>query len=173
LPLQQSNDELLQSLPFHCFQGAALQPIDLPAGAMLETIFSQQTIQSLLTWLAGLSLATFLLSLLLIPFIVNRLSADCFLLLNQPKASKTQLTAAALCFLVLRNLFGMFLLLAGISMLFLPGQGILTMLLGILLLSFPGKQRFIIYLINFPGVRQGLDWLRKKGGKQSFAWPEA
>jgi hypothetical protein len=139
---------------------------------MLETIFPEQTLQSLLTWLAGLSLATFLLSLFLIPFIVNRLSPNCFVLLNQTQVSKTPLTATALCFLVLRNLFGIFLLLAGIAMLFLPGQGILAMLLGILLLSFPGKHRLIIYLINFPGVRQGLDWLRKKGGKQSFAWPE-
>ncbi|MBU1564037.1 MAG: hypothetical protein KJ630_00240 [Proteobacteria bacterium] len=140
---------------------------------MLETIFSDQTLQSLFTWLAGLSLTTFFLSLLLIPFIVSRLAPDCFKRLCKPNTKKPTLTAAIVCFLVLRNLLGFFLLVAGVAMLFLPGQGILTILLGILLLSFPGKQRLIAHLISFPRVRQSLNWLKKKSGKHPFIWPEA
>jgi hypothetical protein len=139
---------------------------------MLKTIFTEQTLQSLLTWLAGLSLATFLLSLLLIPFIVSKLTPECFILLCRTHGDKPKRTAASFSFLILRSLFGVFLLVVGMAMLFLPGQGILTMLLGIVLLSFPGKQRLIAYLISIPSIHQGLDWLRKKSGKRPFVWPE-
>jgi hypothetical protein len=138
----------------------------------LETIIHEHTLQALLTWLAGLSLATFLLSLLLIPFIVRKLPPDCFILLCATNRDKLRHTAGSVILLILRSIIGVFLLIAGFAMLFFPGQGILTMLLGILLLSFPGKQRLISYLIRFPGIRQGLEWLRVKSGKQPFIWPE-
>ena len=139
---------------------------------MLETIFTEHTLQTLFTWLAGLSLGTFFLSLLLIPFIVRKLPSDCFALLCTIKHNRSKPTAGSVTVLILKNIVGVFLLVAGLAMLFLPGQGILTMLLGILLLSFPGKQRLIAYLIRLPGIRQGLDWLRAKSGKQPFIWPE-
>lgn len=47
-------------------------------------------------------------------------------------------------------------------MLVLPGQGILTIVLGISLLDFPGKRPFIRWLVSKPMVYRALDWLRKK-----------
>jgi len=139
---------------------------------MLETIFTEHTLQALFTWLAGLSLGAFLLSLLLIPFIVRKLPSDCFVLLCTINHNRSKHTAGSVIVLILQNIVGVFLFITGLAMLFLPGQGILTMLLGILLLSFPGKHRLIAYLIRSPGIRQGLDWLRAKNSKQPFIWPE-
>jgi hypothetical protein len=130
-------------------------------------------LQSVLSWLAGLSFITFVLSLLLIPLFVSRLAPDCFLKLGATAASRPALTAGSVILLILRNAFGLFLLIAGIAMLFLPGQGLLTILLGVLLLSFPGKYRLLNLLLGSRSVRRGLDWLRKKSRKPPFIWPDS
>ena len=40
-----------------------------------------------------------------------------------------------------KNLLGVFFVLIGIAMLVLPGQGILTIIAGMMLLDFPGRHR--------------------------------
>lgn len=130
---------------------------------------------TLLQWLVPVSILTFLLSLGLIPWIVGRLSETCFLRFSSstpPPIQRKPKTFATLFFLFFRNVLGLFLFLAGFAMLFLPGQGLLTMLIGLLLLSFPGKQRLIRSLIRKQMIQQSLDWIRKKRGKKPFQWPE-
>lgn len=131
--------------------------------------------KTLLQWLVPVSILTFFVSLGLIPWIVGRLSETCFLRFSSTGSSpqqREQKTFAALCFLFLRNVLGILLFLAGFAMLFLPGQGLLTILIGLLLLSFPGKQKFIHSLIKKQMIRQSLDWIRKKRGKTPFQWPD-
>jgi hypothetical protein len=50
-------------------------------------------------------------------------------------------------------------------MLFLPGQGILTMLIGISLMNFPGKHHLEAKLIGQPTVLSAINAMRKKFGK--------
>ncbi|MDK9709180.1 MAG: hypothetical protein OEL83_19225 [Desulforhopalus sp.] len=138
----------------------------------VAAFLSLQIVQSLLSWLAGISLATFFLSLILIPYIVSKLDPECFLTYCKEKSSAQKLTFLSLLILILKNIAGFILLLAGIAMIFLPGQGLLTILLGILLLSFPGKRHLVMYLISSPKIRHSLDWIRKKCGQPSFIWPE-
>ena len=123
------------------------------------------------TWIAGLSAVTFIVSLLLIPWLIGRLSPDCFLGLNRNNVAQPPFSLRRLMLALLRNSVGLFLLFAGIVMLFIPGQGILTIILGILLLSFPGKQRLIIALVSRPAVQRSMDWIRKKRKKPPFRWP--
>lgn len=137
---------------------------------LLDALTSSTSFTEILGWLAGVSIATFLLSLLLIPVVVAKLPGDCFLRL-QSQGRRKPPGIGFLVLLVLRNFLGMLLLLAGFAMLFLPGQGLLTMILGLLLLSFPGKDRLILLLTASPSSRHGLDWLRKKAGKAPFRWP--
>jgi hypothetical protein len=40
---------------------------------------------------------------------------------------------------MIKNVLGAVLILAGVTMLFFPGQGIITILVGITLLNFPGE----------------------------------
>ncbi len=128
-------------------------------------------LETVLSWLAGISFFTFLLSLLLIPFIVGLLAPDYFLKFKEKRKRRRPVSARSLCLLILRNILGALLILAGIAMLFLPGQGLLTILLGILLLTLPGKYRLVNRLAGIRGVRRSLDWLRRKEGKPPFIWP--
>ena len=67
-----------------------------------------------------------------------RIPADYFFpaTLRRPLAAAASL--AAIVLLATKNLCGV-LVLAGVAMLVLPGQGILTIVVGLMLLDFPGK----------------------------------
>lgn len=136
----------------------------------MDQFIDIQLLQILIRWLAPISLATFFLSLLIIPLIVRSLSVNCFINIGTKK-QPDRISATTLGFLLFRNIGGIFLLTAGFAMLFLPGQGLLTILIGLLLLSFPGKQTMLNYLISKPAVQHSLNWIRKKSGKPPFTWP--
>jgi hypothetical protein len=129
-------------------------------------------LEPLLGWLAFFSLITFILSLVLIPLVVGRLSEDCFLKLYHNDRSGPPPTVGSVILLILRHGLGIVLVLSGIAMLFLPGQGLLTIILGTLLFSFPGKQRLIDSMVRQPKIRKSLNWLRKKRHKPPFQWPK-
>nr|WP_206063674.1 hypothetical protein [Oceanimonas sp. MB9] len=48
------------------------------------------------------------------------------------------------------------------SLLVLPGQGLLTILIALVLLSFPGKYRLERRLFMVPTVRNTVNWLRRR-----------
>jgi len=121
--------------------------------------------------LAAVSLITFLLSIILIPWYIGRLPSDFFYIL-QTQDLKEQSKRTTLALLLLRNCIGSILIIAGFVMLFMPGQGILTILIGILCMSFPGKHRFILYLANKSSVQASLDWTRKKMRQKPFMWKD-
>jgi hypothetical protein len=121
--------------------------------------------------LAVISLITFVLSIILIPWYIGRLPSDFFYILQtQPLEPRDKRTSFG--FLVLRNCCGILLILAGGIMLFMPGQGLLTILIGILLMSFPGKLRLILCLANKPSVQTSLNWTRKKMRQKPFIWKD-
>jgi UPF0716 family protein affecting phage T7 exclusion len=66
---------------------------------------------------------------------------------------------------LVKNMVGAIFLFAGFLMLFLPGQGILTMLIGISMLDFPGKRKVEAKLIGQPTVLQAINGMREKFGK--------
>jgi hypothetical protein len=123
-----------------------------------------------LKWLGIVSFFTFMISILLIPWLISLLPPDYFIRGKRPPPLASLSPIIALLLTLLRNIFGIVLLLAGIAMLFLPGQGILTMLLGISLLDFPGKHRLMEKLIQQPSVRRGMNWIRVKTRRPSFLW---
>ena len=61
---------------------------------------------------------------------------------------------------VARNVLGVVLVLIGIAMLLLPGQGVLTLLAGLLLVDFPGKHRLVTRLLSRPKVLGVVNKLR-------------
>jgi hypothetical protein len=58
--------------------------------------------------------------------------------------------------------------LAGIIMLVTPGQGVISIILGIFLMEFPGKRQLEIKFINHNPTFKTLNWLRDKAGKTPF-----
>ena len=53
----------------------------------------------------------------------------------------------------------------GVLMLVLPGQGVLTILIGLTLLDFPGKRRFVRRLLMRPRVFRVINRLRRRFGR--------
>lgn len=119
--------------------------------------------------LGVVSLFTFVGSLIAVPWLINRMPSDFFLQHWQKLAEKRQ-THPALTVLIFigRNTLGLLLVIAGIAMLFLPGQGLLTILIGFCTMDFPGKQHLLKFLISKISIQKGLNWIRRKGGKQPF-----
>ena len=66
-----------------------------------------------------------------------------------------------------KNLLGVALVVVGIllSLPGVPGQGILTILLGIMLLDFPGRKKLEHKLVSRPQVKNAINKLRAKFGK--------
>lgn len=66
-----------------------------------------------------------------------------------------------------KNLLGTVLVLLGILMSIpgVPGQGILTILLGVMLLDFPGKRRLELKLVSRPLILEKINRLRDKFSK--------
>ncbi|MCA9472581.1 MAG: hypothetical protein MRJ96_02420 [Nitrospirales bacterium] len=116
------------------------------------------------------SVVAFVGTLLAIPAILVRLPPDYFQNHHHKPWFPNQPPAVRLLGLTLKNIVGIIFLLAGIAMLVLPGQGLLTMLLGILFLDFPGKQRLEKKLIQHPKIFQAINALRGKAGKPPFTF---
>ncbi len=119
--------------------------------------------EAILTWLTIGSLITFVVSLATLPWLVARIPADYFLYQKRhPIALKQRHPVIRMVLLIGKNLLGAILLLGGILMLFIPGQGLLTMAMGLLLLDYPGKFTLERKLAQQPKVLNGLNWLRSK-----------
>ena len=118
--------------------------------------------------------ALFVVTLLAIPWIVARLPSDYFRRdhEHQPRWFERHPAVYAAA-LVVKNLLGAVLVLGGIAMLVLPGQGILSILIGTSLLSFPGKRRLEQWIISRPAVMRGLNWMRRRAGRPPLEPPDS
>lgn len=65
-----------------------------------------------------------------------------------------------------KNVLGGILVLAGIVMLIGPGQGVLTILIGLVLMDIPGKRPFEARIIKRPTILAAANGLRAKFGKE-------
>lgn len=125
-------------------------------------------------WVASISAFTFLLSLLLVPFLVRKIPEDYFLE-EDPEADaiREKYSGLRILFLILKNFFGWIVLLSGILMLLTPGQGVLTILIGVMMINFPGKRRLEIKLVSLKPLKRAINWMREKGNKPPLKLPES
>jgi hypothetical protein len=109
----------------------------------------------------GLSIVMLLGSLALTPWILVRLPRDYFTSAHHvPLQGFQNRPVLRILLLIVKNLTGLILLLAGISMLILPGQGVLTVFLALLVLDFPGKFRLKRRLFQRPHIRTWINNFR-------------
>ncbi|HKY41915.1 MAG TPA: hypothetical protein VJM50_02385 [Pyrinomonadaceae bacterium] len=126
----------------------------------------------LLTWrnvLIGslIFIASFLINLGIVSVILVKLPADHFSKNRKTKfwhGSRPLLNAAKV---IGKNIAGVFLVVLGIvlSLPGVPGQGLLTILLGIMLLDFPGRERLEQKLLSKPTIVNTINRLRGRFGK--------
>ena len=65
-----------------------------------------------------------------------------------------------------KNVLGYAFIALGILMLVLPGQGVLTILAGVVLVDFPGKHRLLDWLVRRPAVLKSMNWIRERRGHE-------
>ena len=125
-------------------------------------------------WLSAVSALMFVGSLLCVPWLVIRIPTDYFVRRQHVVdrfRPRHPLVRAAL--LTLKNICGVVLVLAGIAMLILPGQGILTILVGLMFLDFPGKLRLERRLAAQPLVTEAINWMRAKASRPPLEFPKS
>jgi hypothetical protein len=118
--------------------------------------------------LIGLTVASaigFVGTLFAIPMILVRLPADYFDTRTPRHWMKDHHPVLRLSGLIVKNIVGIVFLLAGFAMLFLPGQGVLTMLIGISLMDFPKKRELEAKVVGQPTVLGVINSMRQKFGK--------
>ena len=107
---------------------------------------------------------TFAVSLAVVSLILVKLPADYFSKSNKRKFLDEFPQGIRIAAIVGKNFLGAILVLLGIvlSIPGVPGQGILTILLGIMLLDFPGKHRLEQKIVSRPEVRNAIDRMRHR-----------
>jgi putative transmembrane protein PGPGW len=132
--------------------------------SLLSTVQQYVSAETLI-WLAAWSMVFFVGTLIAIPFILVRLPADYFDIRVPRPWMKDHHPVLRLVGHIVKNAVGTIFLFAGFLMLFLPGQGVLTMVIGISMLDFPGKRKVEAKLIGQPTVLSVVNGMRQKFNK--------
>jgi len=124
------------------------------------------------TWVVALSILAFVGSLAVLPLLVVRMPADYFVHPEpKPGGWRDRHPAIRLAGHFLKNAIGVVLVAAGIVMLFTPGQGVLSLLVGLSLLDVPGKRTVELYIVSSPAIRRAIDAIRVRAGRPPIELP--
>jgi len=110
---------------------------------------------------------SFVINLALVSFVLVKLPADHFSKSHKPKFLANRHPALRVAAVIGKNIAGVLLVALGVvlSLPGVPGQGLLTILLGIMLLDFPGKSRLEQKLLSRPSIVNAINRLRARFGK--------
>jgi len=145
---------------------------DSTINSMGELIQANETV---FWWLTVTSIVAFFVTLIIVPWFVIRIPSDYFSDSNierrkTPWSNWHPLVRRIL--LVGRNVLGYVFLVVGTAMLVLPGPGILTIVVGIILLNFPGKYRLERWMVERRPVLRSINWLRRWAKKAPIVLEE-
>ena len=114
--------------------------------------------------LGTVSFVIFVFSLISIKWLVALIPSDYFINRNSSKF-KIAYPSLWLVSTIIKNILGYTLIIGGILMLFLPGQGLFTIFVGLLLSNYPGMFYLERKLIAMPKIYKTVNWLRKKSNQ--------
>lgn len=136
---------------------------------MLTDVFGSITWQSVLLGVL-LFLVTFTISLAIVSFIMVKIPPDYFHKDCPRDLWSDRHPAVRFLGVLAKNILGVVLVVLGVLMSLpgVPGQGILTILLGIMLLDFPGKRTLEHKLVSRPQVLKTINKLRHRFGKPAL-----
>ncbi|MBU3952741.1 MAG: hypothetical protein KJ658_11410 [Proteobacteria bacterium] len=113
------------------------------------------------------SFVVFVSGIVLVPWIVCRMPEDYFI---EPVREKQR--QGSILFRVVANIAknaaGAGLILLGFVLLFIPGQGLITIFFGVMLMDFPGKEKAAQWLLGLEKVQGSLNWIRRKNRVSPF-----
>lgn len=122
--------------------------------------------QTDLLWGAVIVGSSFLLSIAFVVVVVTRLPQDYFLASRATAQAPTS-RGARIALWLARNVAGMLLIAAGVVMSIpgVPGQGILTILIGVMLMDLPGKRALQRMIVRRRPVLRSVNRIRARFGK--------
>ncbi len=113
-------------------------------------------------YISGLSTIFFLLSLLGLSWLISIIPHNYFVDKKRVSLIKMKNPLMWLPIIIIKNSIGLVLILFGILMLILPGQGVLTIITGLIFLDYPGKFRFERSLVRNKLILNSMNWIRRK-----------
>jgi len=124
-------------------------------------------------WIAIGSVVMFVVSLAAMPMIVARIPADYFTHHGRHRMRQSSRhPIVELLLIILKNLLGGVLLIAGFIMLFTPGQGLLSILFGLMIMNYPGKYRLECWIIRKPVIFSAVNAMRERQKVSPLIEPE-
>jgi hypothetical protein len=125
-----------------------------------------------ITWRSALLgvllfLVTFTINLVIVSIVLVKIPANYFQKDHSRAFFSDRSPTVRLLGVIGKNLLGVVLVALGIvlSLPGVPGQGLLTILLGIMLLDFPGRRKVELKLVSRPTVFNAINKLRHRFGK--------
>lgn len=112
--------------------------------------------------LTVISIISFIGSLIAIPWILIRLPDDYFDVRVPRHWMKDHHPVLRIAGHIVKNVIGAVFLIVGFLMLFLPGQGLLTMLIGISFMDFPYKRKLEARIVGQPALLNIINAMRRK-----------
>jgi len=126
-------------------------------------------------WISGLTwhsiliaalifVVTFFVSLGIVSLILVKIPANYFTKDHHSKFLAGKPPVVRILALIGKNILGWLLIVVGIilSLPGVPGQGLLTVLLGVMLVDFPGKHRLEQKLLHRPAIKNSINRLRAR-----------
>ena len=115
----------------------------------------------------ALSVVTFVISIAVVTVVLVKLPANYFHSSHDREFLVHRHPILRAVGIFVKNLLGLVLVGAGIVMSLpgVPGQGILTILLGVMMLDFPGKRSLETRIVSRPRVNQAVNALRARFDK--------
>ena len=121
--------------------------------------------KSIIFWLGLLSFLIFIFSLVTIKWLVALIPSDYFVSKKDTKF-KSEYPFIWLISMIIKNIIGYVLIIGGILMLLLPGQGLFTIFIGLMMSNYPGKYYIEKKFIAIPSILKTINWLRKRSNKE-------
>lgn len=128
-----------------------------------------ETHDELIIWVSTISFITFLGTLISLPLIIVRLPSDYFIAdKNLARRFCQDKPVLRIIMIVLKNVFGIIFLILGFFMLFIPGQGVITMLIGYSMLDFVNMRGPVYKIVRRPAVYNFINKVRERANKESI-----
>jgi hypothetical protein len=118
-----------------------------------------------IVWTIVLSLVTIIVSYVLIVIGIIKIPANYFSSTYVREINHDKHFSLRWATFIVKNLIGFLLIIAGTVMIFTPGPGVPTILLGLIMMDIPGKRPLEARIINRPNILATVNDLRARYNK--------
>ncbi len=122
-------------------------------------------------WMTVVSAILFVGTLIVVPMLIVAMPADYFNRHRRREDRRSVHPVLRITGLVIKNAIGLVLVAGGVVMLVLPGQGLLTIMVGLVMMDFPGKYALEKRVVSLGPVLRTMNWIRRRRGKAPLEPP--